>query len=557
MLSDALRYAERGWKVFPVSVDKTPRTPNGYLDATTDEDQIRRWFENCDAKIGIGIATGKASGFVVLDIDKGHGGLESVVNLPGDLSATLVIGTGGGGLHYYFKATDEELKNRTSLLPGIDFRGDGGYVVAPPSLHLSGKKYVVVQEEEINAPPTWLAPFVKRPALPALASCDDRTTASPPAMAVPEGGRNDFLTRLGGVMRRRGLSPEAIAAALQAENRGRCKPPLPEPEVARIARNVGLYVPENPVPAIAGPVTARALSVTAAELASPAIAYLKDKEKVKGQPTMIRGLDELLGGGKRLGEVTAWHAIAKTGKNTFWHKQMHLWLKAGIPVGYASRELNPEEEVLPDLLSIEFQENARKAEMTDERCAGYARCLADWNHLYFSKGYGFFPPEELQGWIAEMKGLGVNYLFFDHLHYMLEDPEEHKTAAKLIRDLKATAKRLDMHFDIIIQPNKLQDGEKLSLNSIKGGAAIGQAIDNLLTLERHTENGEKHMARLTLKAARSKLASEGSVLLLYDPVTIDTIEVKDVTPPAPLEALRHHSTGHGLNEKLSWFDERY
>lgn len=559
MLSAALRYADRGWKVFPLQGKEPLPGSRGFLDATTDEDKIHEWWEPASDEYwarglptGVGIATGQISGIVVLDIDRKHGGLENVEKMPGQLPPTYTVGTGGGGLHFYFHAPPGiELRNRVGLLPGIDFRGDGGYVAAPPSLHPSGKKYVVLEDNELAPLPQWLLEFVRKDRAPK----PEGLVAT--AQAVPEGGRNDFLTRLGGSMRRRGLSQDAIDAALKAENLVKCKPPLPEGEVARIARNVARYEPENPIVPIV--VTARALSVTAAELSESSLAYLRDKEKVKGQPTLIYGLDELLGGGKRLGELTAWHAVAKTGKNTFWHKQMHLWLKAGIPIGYASRELNPEEEVLPDLLSIEHQENARLAAMDDERASRYAKSMAEWGHLYFAKGYGYFPGQELMGWISEMKAMGVNYLWFDHLHYMLEDPEDHKQAAKLIRDLKATAKREQMHFDIIIQPNKLQEGERLSLNSIKGGAAMGQAIDNLITLERHEPTGEKNMARLSMKAARSKLAKTGSILLLYNPTTIDTIEVKDVTPDVELR-IAANEKGNGLNERNDntwWQDEKF
>jgi KaiC/GvpD/RAD55 family RecA-like ATPase len=89
---------------------------------------------------------------------------------------------------------------------------------------------------------------------------------------------------------------------------------------------------------------------------------------VKGEPTGLSGLDKLLGGGQRLGEVTCWHAEAKTGKNTLWHKLMHLWLsrKEPVAIAYASRELTPESEVLPNLLSLERKENAWLADVRQE-----------------------------------------------------------------------------------------------------------------------------------------------------------------------------------------------
>lgn len=247
--------------------------------------------------------------------------------------------------------------------------------------------------------------------------------------------------------------------------------------------------------------------------------YLSDALLVKGEPTGITGLDELLGGGCRLGEVTAWHAEAKTGKNTVWHKLMHLWLKRGIPLGYASRELTPATEVLPDLLSIELQRSIRKTAIT---ASEIQTAIQSWP-LYFSSGYGAWEWEDIYEWVIALKALGVKYFWFDHLHYMIDDPEDYGQASKLIKRLKTLAKSESIYINVIIQPNKLAEGQKLSLNSIKGGAAMGQAIDNLITLERVKD--QKNILRLELKAARSKMATLGERYLQYNPETIDFIEV--------------------------------
>ena len=122
------------------SIAKHPRTRNGLKDASVEIEQINSWWSNFPAA-NVGLVTGKASGLVVLDIDLKSGGLNSLRKLQedcGQFPQTSCVRTGGGGLHYYFKAPEFPLKNRTNLLPGIDFRGDGGYVVAPPSLHASG-----------------------------------------------------------------------------------------------------------------------------------------------------------------------------------------------------------------------------------------------------------------------------------------------------------------------------------------------------------------------------------------------------------------------------------
>lgn len=106
------------------------------------------WTTWPDANIGI--RTGQVSGIVVLDIDAKNGGLESWRDLQ-DLHGrvdTLTYYTGGGGLHLYFEAPPDELKSTTGdIASGVDTRAEGGYVIAPPSLHISGERYIWEGEE--------------------------------------------------------------------------------------------------------------------------------------------------------------------------------------------------------------------------------------------------------------------------------------------------------------------------------------------------------------------------------------------------------------------------
>ena len=155
----ALEYAERGWPVFPLhspingacscgkqdceSPAKHPRTKHGLSDATTNRDTITKWWIKWP-NANIGVRTGQISGFVVVDIDPSKGGLESWQDLQ-DLNGrvdTLTSHTGGGGLHLFFEAPNEGLKSTSGqIAPGVDTRAEGGYVVMPPSIHISGRHY--------------------------------------------------------------------------------------------------------------------------------------------------------------------------------------------------------------------------------------------------------------------------------------------------------------------------------------------------------------------------------------------------------------------------------
>jgi len=269
------------------------------------------------------------------------------------------------------------------------------------------------------------------------------------------------------------------------------------------------------------------LIIKASEFISGTLEFLSDKKAVEGKPTGLAALDKLLGGGKRKGEITVLHATAKTGKNAFYHKMIYDWISVGTPIGYASRELSPESEVLPNLFSLKFREDAWRAEMTEDRKMKYGEVAKTWP-LFFSSGYGYFNLEDLTQWMKQLHSMGVEYFFIDHLHYCLDNPEDFAQASKFTKQLKTLSKELNVHVDLIVQPNKLLDGQEMGINSLKGGAAIGQALDNLLIMER--EPGQRNVSKITLRVSRSRLATTGHFYLKYDKNTTDLVEFKFERP---------------------------
>jgi hypothetical protein len=277
-------------------------------------------------------------------------------------------------------------------------------------------------------------------------------------------------------------------------------------------------------------------SKTVADLLDESFVYLADKDLVKGEPSGLIGLDKMLGGGFREGELTVLMAEAKTGKNALYHYLMHMQLCRGISMGYASRELDPAREVIPNLLSIEFERNLWSTDITPEVRTQAREATSKWK-LHFAEGYGYFPLSSLREWFTELVAQGVKHFWLDHLHYMLEEPEEHKHASKLIKELKTIAKQMGVHINLIVQPNKIGEfngvRQKMGLNTIKGGSAIGQALDNLLILER--VGGEKFISKLRLDAARHRLCKPGEILLEYNPDTTRFREVERTTSPSPFQ----------------------
>lgn len=216
---------------------KVPLTPHGYKDASKDAEAVKRLFANCP-QANTGIATGKVSGIFVLDIDikNGAGGAESLTGLEREhvpLPPTVEVKTCSGGRHLYFRYPESGVGCKTGIRKGIDIRGDGGYVVAPPSV-IDGKSY-----EWTNGPdtpladaPDWLLEFISpKGSQPDLSDKDALITQN----------RNNTLMLMGVNLRKMGLEHGEIEKNLQSINAARCSPPLDKAEVSKIARSVSRY----------------------------------------------------------------------------------------------------------------------------------------------------------------------------------------------------------------------------------------------------------------------------------------------------------------------------
>ena len=232
----ALRYAHLGLAVFPVKEKgKAPATPHGCKDATTDALQIETWW-NINPQHNIGIATGSRSGgLVVIDLDideeKGKNGYETLKEWQkehGDLPETWISITGNGGYHYFYRDTAAN-KNKVALYDGVDIRGEGGYIVAPPSIHPNGHTYEWEQEPgeyEIAQVNGQVIKFLLGPA-------PEKKQYFHQEEIIPEGQRVSTLIQLIGSQRSKGLGEAAIRAAVQAENEEKCIPPLTDQELER------------------------------------------------------------------------------------------------------------------------------------------------------------------------------------------------------------------------------------------------------------------------------------------------------------------------------------
>jgi putative DNA primase/helicase len=264
LLDAALAYGEQGLAIFPLhnplsngscscgdsgcgtSAGKHPRTYNGLKAATTDREQISNWWSTW-ADANIGIPTGAINDIVIIDVDgaEGEASLLRMTEKYGPPPATRKVRT-GRGYQLYFKHPGGKVKSKAPLCaeyPHVDSRGDGGYVVAPPSMHYSGVRYTVdpTMPPALADLPAWLLDLIngdrKVQATQSVAAVND---------SIPDGSRNATLTSLAGSMRARGMQQEAIEAALLVTNAQQCNPPLSDDEVRAIACSISNYAPGSP-----------------------------------------------------------------------------------------------------------------------------------------------------------------------------------------------------------------------------------------------------------------------------------------------------------------------
>lgn len=249
----ALWYVENGFAVFPVvERGKKPAVKRGVNDWTTDPEAVRNhWSNHPNDNIGIACG-GPSKGLLVLDFDvdeerdkDGSATLSAWERANGELPETAVAITGGGGMHYLYRT------DRTSIHPsvnqelGVDVRADGSYIVAPPSIHPSGRRY------------EWQDPPDETPVAEADGNVydfldyvtrnggQDETRKDNGKFKLPDhikkGARDNVLFKYASHLRAIGRSDEEIMASVAGVNALRCEPPMDSRDVERIVKSACRY----------------------------------------------------------------------------------------------------------------------------------------------------------------------------------------------------------------------------------------------------------------------------------------------------------------------------
>ena len=252
-LEFALKYYDIGWCILPAKKgEKHPIVPwKDYQSKRSTREQIIEWFKNGDYNIFL--VTGKISGICVVDVDINESGgfTDEAEEIIRKLPLTLLSITGRKGHHYFFKyPNDKELGNFTGKIPGIDFRGEGGGVILPPSLHKNGSEYFFDITEDIDL--CNLGELICDFPYELFKSCFELignpiTNIETNYQLATEGKRNNILmSHAGTIFKQFSDRPELARLLVLGLNQKICSPPLPEEEIEKtILASINKYHPST------------------------------------------------------------------------------------------------------------------------------------------------------------------------------------------------------------------------------------------------------------------------------------------------------------------------
>jgi hypothetical protein len=230
ILDTAISYRRRGFSVIPIKPkDKKPLIQwERYQTEAPSEEQIREWFSQwSDANLGL--VTGAISDCIVVDLDSEEA-KEKLKSVIGDYDlATVPRSRTGKGWQLFFKHPEVSIPNRAGVLPNMDVRADGGYVVAPPSIHPNGRayKWEVSLNGQLPKLPLELFRLIQAPTAHNEQSYGERFDTSKALAGVPEGQRDENCFRLACKLRNADV-PREMAETLVLEAARNCEPPFLE-----------------------------------------------------------------------------------------------------------------------------------------------------------------------------------------------------------------------------------------------------------------------------------------------------------------------------------------
>lgn len=449
ILESALMFAQLNYKVFPLNVkSKKPQVLASWkTEASCNVDQVRRWFENTNYNYGI--VTG--NGLMVIDIDnkKGKSGSDSIKEWLPQFPKTLTVKTPNNGYHLYYLIGHKN-GNRVDVLPGIDLRCDGGYVVGPGSITDDGE-YIIIDDSPIARANDAVFKFFNQPKTTNKSINIEST--------INEGSRNDTLFKTGMKLLKLGMSETVIYATLESMNYAQCNPPLPDNEVGTILRSVINYREEPKI---------KEYKVTWRS------AVQISQQEYKGCTDIVEGMIPI--------GVTILASQAKNGK-TFFAMQLANAVAQGK--GFLGHKCKKRKTYYIALEDPEHEQVNRLKNNLDDVAQGYD---IEFCNAYDSE---FDVEEKIKNYLHYNPDLGV--VIIDTFEKIRNNPErKYKDEYKEISYFHELGEKYGIAIILIMHTTKKFDYVNLLLN-ITGSSGVQASGDSILILYRRYSKNIKYL----------------------------------------------------------------
>lgn len=516
----ALFYASLGWAVFPIRPGtkksfysypefKNPETGSAYswkYQATSDPERVRRyWTEHPEA--GIGCATGQQSGgLYVLDLDKEKTSTKDGAEHFREWQAkngkantktpVSVTGSGGRQLFFHSAARLDTVKAAIYEGYGVDTRGDGGFVVLPPSTHPNGNAYAwkrSPEECETAEADELIKRYWKGDRQAAGDGADGAAFVLP--ATIGEGGRTAALVQYAGQLVKNAprLSEEELRLLLEAVNGARCVPPLSDQEMEReVLPAVKRFRARIVADDFGEPET-----LTAAERLPGFFREIKERGKYDRTPTGFVALDFALGGGLYPG-LYVLGAISSLGKTSLMLQIADQVAAGGRDVLYFSLEMSRDELMAKSLSRHTFRadpEDAKTArailsgETDGETVQAAVSAYSTYaDRLYFIEGVGDIGVSDVRDTIrAHMERTGnTPVIFLDYLQVLKpfnDKASDKQNTDHAILELRRLCREFRMTVFAISSFNRESYSQPVSMSSFKESGSIEYGSDVLLALQ--------------------------------------------------------------------------
>lgn len=514
MLTDALRYQSRGWSVIPLrftgGVDDRKRplidSWEQYQKKPADAEQIKSWWTQWP-NANIGIVMGEVSGLIAIDLDGPHS-VECLRRAKVDVPKTASVST-GKGFHAYYAHPGYPVSNRARLLTdnngsAVDVRGDGGYVVAPPSVHGSGRVYswVIPPEAGIAKLPPDLAMLLIGRSKPEV-DHGDASWLDEAMKGSPKGARNDTCARLAGYWLN--LVPRADCLRILTLWADRCDPPFPAHEVKSTVDSVSRIDTARKAAEQRSPLSR--LSVVEAQ---PWLEEIERDEGRKGTHLQVPGFPSL--GGLVPGDMVTLAGRPGMGKSTMACQVcVEAAIKQKVPTLVISTEMTRRQwgAWMAAYLTGSTTETLTKPLREEARNQWLASPIAITDT-------GGVSVKEIRA-LAETR-LGLRLLVVDHIGRVTGGRKENRVieVGDVARGLKSIAKDLNCTVLSLCQMNRRIEGsedKQPRLDDLRESGELEQESDSVLFLWTDERDKTKAFLPMSITLAKNR----------HGPVAVTTI----------------------------------